>query len=201
MTTAWIFVPPRSSPPFIRVTAAIARPPRSACGSPVRSTPATVCRLASRGRSGRPNESTIVGVSVVVGVKRAPGALDVGDAVRARREPFGPGREQHALRCAARVEHHRPLAGHENRDHEPGLEHVLGHVDRVARAPRSGHVPSAPRRSTAGRSATSRTACPRRARAPNELWRQRLRQGATLVATAGDREQRVHRPSLPAEKV
>ena len=39
VTTAWIFVPPRSSPPFIRVTTATARPRRSACGSRARSIP------------------------------------------------------------------------------------------------------------------------------------------------------------------
>ena len=82
VTTAWIFVPPRSSPPFIRVTTAIARPRRSACGSPARSIPRP---CAARRRAAAPAARTR-------GRSPAPRRRSASSAVRARSTsviPFG----------------------------------------------------------------------------------------------------------------
>ena len=156
---------------------------------------AAVCRSGSRARSGIPNESTITGVSSSAAASAQACGLGVPDPVRARREPLRPGGEQHALGGAARVEENGPLAAHEDRDDETRAEDVLRDEDGAGEL----LDPRAPFR----HDERPRLPVPRRSRQPpgveqaeHELARQRLGERAALVATAGDREQRVHRASV-----
>ena len=99
------------------------------------------------------------------------------------------------VRGTAGIEQHRALAAHEDRHDEPGAENVLRHEDRAGELldPRSpGRHDERPGLSVPRRSRES----PGVEQPERELGRQRLGQRATLVAPAGDREQRVHPGSL-----
>ena len=194
VTTAWIFVPPRSRPPFILVTAATARPRRSACGSP--GTPFRHRMLLGVARPLRdPERENDHRRLVLRRVERGAGALGGPDPVRARGDPLGPRGEKHALRGPARVEQDRALAVNEDRDDETGGQHVLGNEDGIGELLEPG--------SSGRHDERPRLRVPRRSGQPPGIEQPRrharaatARERAALVATAGDREQRLHDASL-----
>ena len=191
VTTAWILVPPRSSPPFIRVTAAIARPPRAASGSPARSTPAPCAgphRAAAPGGRTRARSSG--------SRSRRPTARS--GRARRRRSPFGhdaspSAQAARSMLCAARPASNitGPLPATRIATTRPAPSTLRGDVDSLGELLDPGS--SRRHRESPGLGVPRRAGEPARVeQAEDELWRQRRRQGATLVATAGDREQRVH---------
>ena len=149
----------------------------------------------SRARCGCPKVSTIAGASSSRELEHGARGVAVDHAVRAGGDALVPCGEQHVLRGAACVERQRPLAADDDRDDEPGPEHVGGH----GHGRREGVHPLAALRNDEG----PRLPVPRRAREAtrvedprDELVRERLRPVAALVATARDREARVHPSSV-----
>ena len=135
VTTAWIFVPPRSSPPrsavlsvSLRTTSSSGRRFARALHSAGRAR-LRVARTLRRAERQDDDRRLVVASS-----SAARAARLVGDPVRARGDPLVPRGEQHVLRGAPRVERDRPLARDDDRDHEPGAEHVLRDEDGAASA-------------------------------------------------------------------
>ena len=193
MTTAWIFVPPRSTPPRSGTLIARRRTTSSSGRRFARALHSSAVRdSGSRGRSGRPNVSTITADSSSPSSSARVRGVAVGEPVRARGDPLVPRGEQHVLRGAARVEGDRALPCDDDGDDETRAEDVVGREHRLPRAPRSA------RGSRAGRTSTAAGSTPSPARRPgvedprDDVVRKRLRVVAALVAPARDRQERVH---------
>ena len=198
VTTAWILVPPRSSPARILVTTATARPRRAACGSRARSIP---LRCARSGRAASPDTRT-----------RGRSPASRRRWRRARGGPRPRPRSRSGTRralpptqrggCSAPRDLHR-------------RERALCPCTRIATtspAPRTFSGTDTARASSSIRRTTARDderpglpvlrragESPRIEQPEHDVGGQRVGECPALVPTAGDREQRVHRLSLPAE--
>ena len=202
VTTAWIFVPPRSRPPIIlggarpsSLTEAGARRRRSASGSPARSIPRRCDARDRAGRSGYPNVSTITG-RLLGGRCRARPAPQVDIPMPFGHEAIPSAQAASSMLWAARPASKStgPLPATTIATTRPAPRTFSGTWTAARRAARSAPSRSARRTSRAVRSRRVRRACRRRARAGREVLGQPVRQRSPLVATAGDREQRVHSP-------